>query len=159
MLSSKGKPHVGARVSIKRRVIAGVEHSDTGTITRLEDGGYCVVRWDSDGESRSVLMTSLRPLADNDYSEGFDDAARVARVLNSVTSMPTSETTITVESALAELREMCPYEPFTIWIHGAAKRLDVEIIIDGVRRASVYNSERGLEEAMAQVREWRRNND
>lgn len=56
------KPHVGARVSTMRRVIGGAAHSDTGTITRLEDGGYCVVKWDSDGESTSVLMMSLRPL-------------------------------------------------------------------------------------------------
>lgn len=66
MPSNKDKPHVGARVSTTRRVIAGVARPDTGTIMRLEDGGYCVVRWDSDGESTSVLMMSLRPLSAED---------------------------------------------------------------------------------------------
>lgn len=62
--STTDKPHVGARVSTNRRVIAGVPRSDTGTITRLEDGGYCVVKWDSDGEELSALMMSLRPLTE-----------------------------------------------------------------------------------------------
>lgn len=62
------KPHVGARVSTNRRVIAGVKHSDTGTITRLEDGGYCVVKWDSDGEELSALMMSLRPLNEDSHA-------------------------------------------------------------------------------------------
>lgn len=117
MPSNKDKPHVGARVSTKRRVIAGVEHSDTGTITRLEDGGYCVVRWDSDGESTSVLMMSLRPLADNSYSEGFDDAAQVARVLNSVADT-SAETTITVTEADRAALKKCPKGWFD-WTHDA----------------------------------------
>lgn len=65
-MPNKDKPHVGARVSTRHRVIAGAAHNDTGTITRLEDGGYCVVKWDSDGESISVPMMTLRPLSAED---------------------------------------------------------------------------------------------
>lgn len=93
-MPNKDKPHVGARVSTRHRVIAGAAHNDTGTITRLEDGGYCVVRWDSDGESTSVLMMSLRPLSPDDelarvQMEAHNQASRV-------TTMP-PETSITAE--------------------------------------------------------------
>lgn len=52
---------VGAKVTTTRRIIAGKRTSDHGVILRLEDGGYCVVQWDSDGVATSVLMMSLRP--------------------------------------------------------------------------------------------------
>lgn len=63
------KPQVGDRVTTKCRTIAGVEHGDRGIIKRLSDGGYCVVKWDSDGESTEVLTMSLRP-------EGTDERAK-----------------------------------------------------------------------------------
>lgn len=58
-----GKPEVGHRVTTKLRIKAGVRIRDAGEIIRIEDGGYCVVRWDSDGESTSVLMMSLGPVS------------------------------------------------------------------------------------------------
>lgn len=54
------RPQVNHRVKTKRRMIEGVAHEDRGVIERLEDGGYCVVKWESDGQSTSVMMTSLR---------------------------------------------------------------------------------------------------
>jgi hypothetical protein len=74
------KPHVGARVSTKHRMIDGVVHEDTGIITRLEDGGHCVVKWDSDGESTSVVMMSLRPLADSPVNEARERAKLITKV-------------------------------------------------------------------------------
>jgi hypothetical protein len=55
------KPVVDDRVTTHMRMRSGEATTDSGVITRLEDGGYCVVRWDSDGESTSVRMMSLRP--------------------------------------------------------------------------------------------------
>jgi hypothetical protein len=58
------KPAPGDQVESRRRMKDGVAMFDTGVIIRLSDGGYCVVRWDSDGHEHEVLMNSLRPRVD-----------------------------------------------------------------------------------------------
>lgn len=53
-------PQVGDKVQSRSRMKGGRKMTDTGEVTRVSDGGYCVVRWDSDGASHEVPMMSLR---------------------------------------------------------------------------------------------------
>jgi hypothetical protein len=62
-MATRRAPQVNDRVYTKVRMKVGVKTEDRGIITRLDDGGYCVVRWDSDGEETSVVMMSLLPEA------------------------------------------------------------------------------------------------
>lgn len=75
--------------------------------------------------------------------------------------MPTPETSITVESCLAELREMFPRTPVRLSvrqdfvINGAARDPNDVYIHIGHERDSVYFEDAELADLMSQIREWK----
>ena len=63
-----------------------------------------------------------------------------------------------VDLTLAELRGITA-APRDVHIWEVCDRFDVEIKIDGVLRGKAYNRENAITEAMAQVREWKKNHN
>ena len=102
------RPQVGHRVITKRRVIDGIAREDRGEITRLEDGGYCVVKWDSDGESTSVVMMSLRPEPQAQTQRRL--CSKCGEDLGFSESDPCSKCEVDAQPQEAELKP-CPFCP------------------------------------------------